>query len=73
MIFQNARRLKRSKKSNRDFFDKLMDMPNPLHIASSVAMDGTVLRRKIFAIVDSDRLQFFARRYAVQPLPTSSS
>ena len=42
-------------------------IPKPLQIASSVAIEGTVLRRKIFANVESERPHFFESLYSVQP------
>ncbi len=41
-------------------------MPNPLQMDSSVEIDGVVLRRNIFARVDSDSPHFFDCLYSVQ-------
>lgn len=41
-------------------------MPNPLQMDSSVEIDGVVLRRNIFARVDSDSPHFFDSLYSVQ-------
>lgn len=47
-------------------------MPKPAQIASSVAIEGTVLRRKMFAEVDSDSLQFWESRDSDQPRSVKS-
>lgn len=42
-------------------------MPKPLHMASSVAIEGSTFLRKMFASVDSDKPHSFDRRYLDQP------
>ena len=48
-------------------------MPKPSQIASSVEIEGKVLRLKILAIVDSDKPQAFDNLYSVQPRALSRS
>ena len=43
-------------------------IPIPRQMASKVGIEGIVFLLKIFAIVDSERPQFLASRYSVQPL-----
>lgn len=47
-------------------------MPKPLQIASSVVIEGIVLRRNIFDRVDSDRPHDFDNLYSVQPRSVKS-